>query len=140
MMEISNLPALNAFLNTCSTICLVLGFIAIKKKKVEIHKKFMGSSFVFSAMFLSSYLYYHYHVGSVAFTRTGFVKTVYLTILIPHIILAVVMVPMILTTFYFALKGNFTAHKKIARWTFPIWIYVSFTGIIIYFMLYKWFA
>ena len=139
-MDNANLPALNAVLNSCSTLCLILGFIAIKKRKVGIHKKFMGSAFIFSAIFLCSYLYYHYQVGHTVFPHTGFVKTIYLVILIPHIILAALMVPMILATFYFALKGNFESHKKIAKWTLPIWLYVSLTGIIIYFMLYRWFA
>ncbi|RLA65285.1 MAG: DUF420 domain-containing protein [Epsilonproteobacteria bacterium] len=140
MIDISNLPGINATLNSCSAICLVFGFWAIKNKKVEIHKKFMVSSFVFSAIFLSSYLYYHYQVGHTVFPGSGLIKTIYLIILIPHIVLAAVMVPMILATFYFALKGNFSAHKKIAKWTFPIWMYVSFSGILIYFMIYKWFA
>lgn len=140
MIDTANLPGLNAILNSCSAICLVLGFLAIKNKKVETHKKFMGMALIFSTFFLISYLYYHYLVGHTVFPGTGIVKTIYLLILIPHIILAAVMVPLILTTFYFALKGNFTAHKKIARWTLPIWLYVSFTGILIYFMLYKWFA
>jgi putative membrane protein len=139
-METSNLPALNAFLNSCSTICLILGFFSIKKGKVETHKKFMGSAFLFSAVFLVSYLYYHYQVGHTVFPHTGMIKTIYLIILIPHIILAALMVPMILATFYYALKGKFDSHKRIAKWTLPIWLYVSFTGIIIYFMLYRWFA
>ena len=137
MIETSNLPSLNAILNSCSAICLILGFISIKKRKVELHKKFMASAFIFSTIFLTSYLYYHYQVGHTVFPHTGLIKTIYLIILIPHIILAVIMVPLILTTFYFALKGNFESHKKIARWTLPIWLYVSFTGIIIYFMLYS---
>jgi len=140
MIDTSILPGINATLNACSTILLVLGFIAIKKKRVEAHKKFMGSAFIFSTVFLTTYLYYHYHVGHTAFPGSGLIKTIYLIILIPHIILAAVMVPMILMTFYFALSGKFDSHKKIARWTLPIWLYVSFTGIIIYFMLYHLFA
>ncbi len=100
----------------------------------------MVLAFVFSAFFLGLYLYYHAHIGSKVFPDLGFIKTIYLIILIPHIILAAVMVPLIFTTFYFGLKGNVTKHKKYAKITLPIWLYVSVTGILIYLMLYKWFV
>jgi putative membrane protein len=140
VMETSNLPAINAFFNLLSTICLLTGFAFIKKKNVEAHKKCMISALIFSAIFLTGYLIYHYHHGSTKFPDLGWIKTVYLLILFPHIILAIVMVPMILITFYHAFKGNFEKHKKIARITFPIWLYVSVTGVIIYLMIYQIFA
>ena len=140
VMNTSNLPAINAFFNLLSTICLVTGFAFIKKKNVESHKKCMISALFFSTIFLIGYLFYHYHHGSTKFPDLGWIKTLYLLILIPHIILAVVMVPMILTTFFHAFKGNWEKHKKIARWTFPIWLYVSVTGVIIYLMIYQIFT
>ena len=140
-MKISNLPALNAIFNLISTLCLTFGYIAIKKKSrnEKMHKAFMVSALVFSAFFLTGYLIYHYHHGSTAFPDLGWIKTVYLLILFPHIILATLMVPMIAMTFYHALSNNFEKHKRIARITFPIWMYVSVTGVIIYLMLYHWF-
>jgi putative membrane protein len=138
-MKISDLPSLNALLNLLSTICLTLGYISIKRKNIEAHKKFMVSALIFSAFFLTGYLTYHYHHGSTKFPDLGWIKTIYLIILIPHIILAAVMVPMIAFTFYFAFSGKLEKHKKIARITFPIWMYVSVTGVIIFLMLYQWF-
>jgi putative membrane protein len=99
----------------------------------------MVSALVFSTFFLSGYLVYHYHHGSKPFPDLGWIKTVYLVILIPHIILAAAMVPMIVVTFYYAFTNNREKHKKIARITFPIWMYVSVTGVLIFLMLYRWF-
>ena len=113
MIEITDLPLINTFFNLCSTICLIGGWIAIKKRKVGPHKKLMGTAFLFSTLFLVSYLFYHYHVGHKPFPGTGTLKIIYLSILIPHIILAAVMVPMILGTFYYALKGKFDSHKSL---------------------------
>jgi uncharacterized membrane protein YozB (DUF420 family) len=140
VVSLEDIPGINATLNACSTICLVTGFLSIKKKKITLHKILMVSAFVFSAFFLGFYLYYHAHVGSKAFPDLGFIKTIYLTILIPHIILAAVMVPLIFTTFFYAIRGDFLKHKKWAKITLPIWLYVSFTGILIYLMLYRWFG
>lgn len=138
-MNTSDLPTLNAFLNFCSTVCLTLGYVAIKKKQTETHKKFMISALFFSILFLTSYLIYHYHHGSTTFPELGWIKTLYLFILVPHIILAALMVPMIMATFFFAFTGKFDRHKKIARVTFPIWMYVSVTGVLIFLMVYHWF-
>ena len=140
-METTNLPAFNAAFNLLSTCCLVLGFYSIKKtpKNEGAHKICMFLALIFSSIFLAGYVTYHYHHGSTKFPELGWIKTLYLAILIPHIILAVVMVPMILMTFNYALRGNFQKHKKIARITFPIWMYVSVTGVIIYLMLYHFF-
>jgi putative membrane protein len=140
-MDSSNLPAVNATLNLLSTICLGLGFYFIKRTpRDEIkHKACMLMALVFSTFFLAGYLTFHYHHGSTKFPDLGWIKTLYLVILIPHIILAAVMVPMIVMTFIYAFRGEFTKHKKIARITFPIWMYVSVTGVIIYLMLYQLF-
>ena len=139
-MTVQDLPTLNATLNTIAAVLLLSGFIAIKKQNKELHKKLMVSALVVSAAFLTSYLIYHYHVPSKKFPDLGWIKTVYLLILIPHIILAAVMVPMIIKTFWHAFRGEWEKHKKIARLTFPIWMYVSVTGVVVYLMLYHWFA
>jgi len=140
LISLEQIPALNASLNGAATLCLIAGYISIKRKREFHHKLFMVSALIFSAFFLGFYLYYHAHVGSKIFPELGFIKTIYLAILIPHIILAAVMVPLILGTFFFAFTGNFIKHKKWAKITLPIWLYVSFTGILIYLMLYKWFG
>ncbi len=139
-MTVNDLPAINATLNAVSTLLLAGGYILIKCGHRDWHRRFMLAALVVSAAFLSCYLVYHYHVGSKPFPELGWIKTVYLIILIPHIILAAVMVPMILKTFWHAFRGEWESHKQIARWTFPIWMYVSITGVLIYFMLYLWFA
>lgn len=138
-MTIQDLPTLNASLNSLSAILLLAGYLSIKNGKPELHKKLMISALIVSSAFLTSYLIYHWHVPSKKFPDLGWIKIVYFFILIPHIILAIVMVPMILKTFWHAFRGEWVAHKKIARITFPIWMYVSITGVIVYFMLYHWF-
>ena len=140
MLTLSQIPALNATLNGTAGLFLLLGYFFIKKDKKEAHKWSMITAFFFSALFLGFYLYYHYHVGSKKFPDLGFIKTIYLVILFPHIVLATLMVPLILKTFYHAYKQEWEKHKKVARITFPIWIYVSITGVLIYFMLYVWYA
>ena len=139
-MTVQDLPSLNASLNSIAAVLLLSGYIAIKNNKRDLHRNLMVSALGVSALFLTSYLIYHYHVPSKKFPDLGWIKTVYLIILIPHIILAAVMVPMILKTFWHAWKEDWESHKKIARITFPIWMYVSITGVIIYFMLYHWYA
>lgn len=139
-MTIQDLPTLNASLNSIAGILLLSGYIAIKKNKRDLHRNLMVSALFVSAAFLTSYLIYHYHVPSKKFPDLGWIKTLYFLILFPHIILAVVMVPMILKTFWHAYRQEWEKHKKIARVTFPIWMYVSVTGVIVYMMLYQWFA
>ena len=139
-MTVQDLPAVNATLNGLSTLLLGAGYIAIKQNKKELHRNLMVGALLVSALFLTCYLIYHAEVGSVPFPNLGWIKTIYLIILIPHIILAAVMVPMILKTFWHAYRSEWERHKKIARVTFPIWMYVSITGVIIYLMLYQWFA
>lgn len=139
-MTVQDLPSLNAGLNSVAALFLFAGFVAIKKQKRELHKKFMLSALVVSMGFLVSYLFYHLQVPSKKFPDLGWIKTLYLLILFPHIILAAAMVPMILKTFWHAFRGEWEKHKKMARITFPIWMYVSVTGVLVYFMLYRWFV
>lgn len=130
------LPTVNAILNTLSFIFLLLGFVNIKKRNISRHKKFMISAFVSSALFLLSYLIYHYNAGVTRFKGVGFWRAFYLMILSSHTLLAVLALPMAVATLTFALLGKFDKHPKVARLTLPIWLYVSFTGVLIYLMLY----
>jgi putative membrane protein len=135
-MSISDLPTLNAILNSVSAILLTTGYFFIKQKNREAHRRCMIGAFTTSTLFLISYLIYHYNVGSVKFQGQGAVRTVYLTILLTHTVLAMAIVPLVFVTFARALKGNFDRHRRIARWTLPIWLYVSVTGVVVYLMLY----
>jgi putative membrane protein len=132
-----SLAPLNAFLNGCATVLLLAGFIFIKNGWVRAHRACMLTAVGFSAVFLTSYLTYHYNVGNVRFSGQGWVRSLYFGILIPHVILAGVIVPLAITTLWFALKGNFRRHRGIARWTWPLWMYVSVTGVIVYLMCYQ---
>ena len=136
LIEIRDLPTLNAILNTLAFCFIIMALVAIKKQDIEKHKKYMLIAVSFSAFFLASYLVYHYYVGSVKFQGVGWIRTVYFSILIPHIILAAVQVPLILMTLYFALSDKLHKHRSFAKWTSPIWLFVSITGVIIYLMLY----
>ena len=138
-MSISQLPALNAILNSVSAILLITGYIFIRQKKINAHRASMISAFVTSTLFLTSYLIYHFskELGPTKFQGEGIVRPVYYFILITHTILATAIVPMVLVTFSRALKKRFDPHRKIARWTLPIWLYVSVTGVIVYLMLYR---
>ena len=135
-MSISDLPTLNAILNSISAVLLVTGYSFIRQKKISAHRACMIAAFVTSSLFLLSYLIYHYNVGSVRFQGQGVVRLIYFTILLTHTVLAAVIVPMIFITFARALKGRFDKHRAIARWTFPLWLYVSVTGVVVYLMLY----
>lgn len=132
---VEQLPALNAFLNSISTALIVFGFIAIRQKKYIRHMKLMLTAFVTSSLFLISYLVYHNYVGHTPFPGEGFIRPVYFTILISHIILSAFVVPLVLTSYYFAFSGKFSTHRKVSRWTLPIWLYVSVTGVVIFFVL-----
>ena len=136
-MAISDLPALNATLNASSAVLLVLAYRAIRGHRIEPHRKLMLAAAAISAVFLTSYLVYHAHVGSVRFNGVGPVRAVYFTILITHTILAVTIVPMVLRTLYLGLRRRDEQHRRLARWTFPLWLYVSVTGVVIYAMLYR---
>jgi len=139
-MSLSALPTLNATLNAASTVLLLFAYAAIRRHEVERHRKLMLSAATTSAAFLVSYLVYHAQVGSVRFQGQGPVRTVYFAILISHTILAVVIVPLVLRTLYLGLKRRDDRHRRIARWTFPLWLYVSVTGVVIYAMLYHLYA
>jgi len=135
-MTISDLPSLNAILNALSTFLLLLGYIHIKKGYRERHRMFMIAAVISSAAFLISYLIYHQQVGSVPYPHYDWTRSIYFIILIPHIILAAVMVPFIIAALWFALRGKFEKHKRITRWVWPVWIFVSISGIAVYLMLY----
>lgn len=140
MISIAALPALNAALNGVSACLLAVGFLCIRRKHVTAHKACMVSAFVTSTIFLASYLTYHYHVGSVPFRGRGWVRPVYFAILTSHSVLAAATVPLALVTLSRALRGRFDRHARIARWTLPVWLYVSVTGVIVYWMLYHLFG
>ncbi len=137
LISVSQLPSVNAVLNSLSAAFLITGYYFIRSKRVGAHRACMLSAFGCSTLFLISYLVYHYHVGSVPFKSQGWIRTVYFAILITHTILAAAVVPLALMTLSRALKGRFAAHRRIARWTFPVWLYVSVTGVVVYVMLYK---
>lgn len=133
-------PVINATLNGASAVLLYVGHGFIKRRKMAAHRALMISALVTSSLFLTSYLYYHAHVGSVRFQGHGWSRPVYFTILISHTILAATIVPLVIITLSRALRRRFDQHRAIARWTYPLWLYVSVTGVVIYFMLYRWFA
>jgi len=136
-MSAADLPALNATLNSIAAVLLAAGYAFIRRGQVSRHRFCMTAAFITSCLFLVSYLVYHYQVGSVPFTKQGWIRPVYFTILISHIILAAAIVPLALVTLYFAVKERFDKHRRIARWTWPVWMYVSVTGVAIYWMLYR---
>ena len=136
MIGISDLATVNAGLNATAAILIGAGFYFIKQKNIRGHKVCMVAAMVVSAVFLTSYLTHHYNVGSVRFTKPGWIRHVYFPLLLTHTILAAVVLPMVLRTVFLAAKGRFQNHVRIARWTFPVWMYVSVTGVIVYLMLY----
>jgi putative membrane protein len=137
MLSVSDLPTLNAVLNFTSAVLLAAGFYFIKQRRIQAHKRCMVAALVVSTAFLTSYVIYHYNAGSVAFAGQGWIRPVYFFILITHVILAIVIVPMVLRTAYLAFTARFDKHVPIARKTFPLWMYVSVTGVIVYLMLYQ---
>jgi uncharacterized membrane protein YozB (DUF420 family) len=139
MTDYSIFPKINATLNGCSAVLLLIGHRLIVRGKMAAHRAVMLTAFGTSCLFLISYLYYHWpgHGGVVYFHGTGWVRTLYFTILISHTILAIVIVPMVLITLTRALRRQFDRHRAMARWTFPIWLYVSVTGVIVYLMLFQ---
>jgi putative membrane protein len=136
MTSYSDLPHLNAILNASSALLLLLGFLSIRSRKIERHRNFMLSGLGCSAAFLVSYLVYHWHAGSVRFQGQGWIRPLYFSILLSHTLLAAAIVPLVVITLRYALGKRFREHRKVARWTFPLWIYVSLTGVIVYLMLY----
>ncbi|MCA9319812.1 MAG: DUF420 domain-containing protein [Planctomycetes bacterium] len=138
-MIVDHLPVVNAGLNATATVLLILGWRAIRRGRIEVHKRFMLAAVAASAAFLACYLTYHYAAGHTVFTHPGWPKALYLTILATHVPLATLMVIPILILLRHALKGRIDQHRRLARWTLPVWLYVSVTGVLIYFMLYQWF-
>jgi putative membrane protein len=136
-IDVSALPAINATLNATSAVLLAVGYVFIRRRQVAAHLICMLSAFGVSALFLVSYVIYHYYAGSRPFAGQGWIRPVYFGLLITHIILAAVIVPLALTTIYRALTGQFSRHRRIARWTLPIWLYVSVTGVAIFLLLYR---
>jgi uncharacterized membrane protein YozB (DUF420 family) len=136
MIGVTDLPTVNAGLNATAAVLIGTGFYFIKQKNIRAHKVCMVAALAVSTLFLTSYVIYHYNVGSVRFTKQGWIRGVYFPLLISHVILAALVLPMVLRTTYLAFKGRFPQHVAIARWTFPVWMYVSITGVIVYVMLY----
>ena len=137
MIEIADLPAINATLNSLSAGLLTTGYVLIRRGRVTLHKACMLAAFGTSVLFLTSYLIYHANVGSVPFLGEGFIRILYFTILVSHVTLAVAILPLALVTLSYALRARFGRHVALARWTLPIWLYVSVTGVIVYLMLYQ---
>jgi putative membrane protein len=132
-------PALNATLNGTSALLLVTGRYLISRGKILAHRACMIAAVIASALFLCCYLYFHFHAGNILFLGQGWVRPLYFTILISHVTLAIVIVPLAIVTLARGLGGRYPQHRAIARWTWPLWMYVSVTGVIVYFMLYQWF-
>ena len=136
-MSVTDLPAVNATLNAISGILLLIAYAHIRARRIQQHRRFMIAAFATSSLFLVCYLVYHAQVGSVPFTRQGFVRPLYFTILITHVTLAATVVPLALVTLSRGLKAQYPQHRRIARWTFPVWMYVSVTGVLVYVLLYQ---
>lgn len=137
MITLHDLPAINASLNATSCVFLVTGYVLIRARRIAQHRACMLAALTTSALFLICYVVYHAQVGSVRFPRYGFVRPVYFTILITHVTLAVTVLPLAIITAARGLRGDYVRHKRIARWTFPIWLYVSVTGVLVYVLLYQ---
>jgi uncharacterized membrane protein YozB (DUF420 family) len=140
MIDYAQLPALNAILNGTAAVLIVTGIYLVKSGRERAHRAVMISAVVASSLFLISYLTYHAHIGSKHFPGHGWARYVYFSILLTHTLLAAVVVPLVLVTLTRGLKGRFDRHRSIARWTYPVWLYVSVTGVVIYVMLYHLYA
>ena len=136
-MSVHDLPAVNASLNALSGVLLLVGYVLIRNRRIEQHRKVMIAAFAVSSLFLLFYVIYHAQVGSVRFPRQGLVRPLYFTILVTHVTLAATVPPLAIITLSRGLKARFTQHRRIARWTFPIWMYVSVTGVLVYVLLYQ---
>jgi len=136
LLPLRSLPALNASLNALCTLLLIAGFLMIRSGRIAVHRFFMIAAFCCSALFLAFYLYFHFHAGVIRFGGQGWIRPVYFTLLLTHTTLAVVIVPLVLITLSRGLGGKFEKHRAIAKWTFPLWLYVSVTGVVVYWLLY----
>lgn len=134
--DVAALPALNAVLNGTSALLLAAGWTFVRRRRIAAHRACMLGAFCVSVLFLVSYVVYHALAGSRPFTGQGWTRWLYLSVLIPHIVLAAAMVPFVLTTLHRALSGDFARHARLARWTLPVWLYVSITGVLVYYLLY----
>ena len=139
LLTVNDLPTLNATLNSAATVLLLCGYACIRFKKVQAHMMFMVLALLVSAAFLTSYLYHHYVHGHVPFNGKGAIRYFYIPMLISHIILAIAILPMVIMTLIPAFRRRFDKHKRIARWTLPIWLYVSVTGVLVYLFCYIWY-
>lgn len=137
LLPLATLPKVDAALNACCTVFLLAGYAFIRRGKIRFHRFCMLTAFACSAAFLYFYLYYHAHAGLVRFGGQGLIRPVYFALLVSHTILAAAIVPLVLITLTFALRGRFAQHRRIARWTLPIWLYVSVTGVVIYWLLFQ---
>jgi uncharacterized membrane protein YozB (DUF420 family) len=135
-VSIALLPTVNAVLNATAALALLGGYAAIRRGRTDVHRVCMLTAFAVSTVFLASYVVYHYQVGSRPYGGSGPLRLAYFAILLSHTVLAVAVVPLVLTTLYRALTAQFARHRRIARWTLPIWVYVSITGVVVYLMLY----
>jgi uncharacterized membrane protein YozB (DUF420 family) len=138
-MHVTDLPALNATLNALSATLLAVGYTMIRQRRIAAHRAFMLSAFASSTLFLVSYTVYHAQAGSRLFPGHGAIRAVYFTILISHVVLAAAVLPLAIVTLSRGLRGRYAAHARLARWTLPVWLYVSVTGVAVYLMLYRWF-
>ena len=136
-MTVHDLPAVNASLNALSGILLLIGYVLIRARRIQQHRACMIAAFAASSLFLICYVVYHAQVGSVRFTRQGFVRPLYYTILITHVTLAATVLPLAIITLSRGLKARYPQHRRIARWTLPVWMYVSVTGVLVYVLLYQ---
>jgi uncharacterized membrane protein YozB (DUF420 family) len=136
-VTLHDLPAVNATLNAASGVLLIIGYLLMRARRIPEHRACMLAAFATSSLFLICYIVYHAQVGSVRFTRQGLVRPVYFTILISHVTLAAAVLPLAIITLSRGLKARFAQHRRIARWTFPIWLYVSVTGVLVYVLLYQ---
>jgi putative membrane protein len=136
-VDVYDLPVVNAVLNTTAAGLLVWGYALIRRGRKEAHRRVMLAAFAVSVLFLASYVIYHAQAGSVRFQGTGTIRTVYLSILLTHTVLAATVPVLAVLTLVRAFRGRFAAHRKIARWTLPVWLYVSVTGVVVYLMLYR---
>ena len=138
-MTVSDLPTVNALLNGTAGVLLAIGWTCIRRGRIDAHRRCMLAAFTASCLFLVSYVVYHAQAGSRPFTGQRHARSVYFAILITHVVLAAAIVPLALVTLRRALAGDYVRHRRIARWTFPVWMYVSVTGVVIYLMLYHWY-
>lgn len=136
-MDLRDLPTLNALLNATSAVLLVCGYRLIRRRRLQAHRGVMLAAFSVSVLFLVSYLIYHFQVGSVRFQGTGPIRAVYLGILLTHTVLAALVPPLAILTLRRGLKADYAPHRRLARWTLPAWLYVSVTGVVVYWMLYR---